>query len=324
MSVDLLTLSIALNLANLLQSAALTGLALANRDRVGPVWWAAGMGVLAAGLILTTLRDVALLALELHAISNALVGIGTILLHYGVCRFFGDSGGRRWFWLAGGLIVAANLMLAFTGDTPPLRRILFSVVIALVSVLIARRLLRELQTDTRPVVLFLAIVFLVNSTFFALRAVASVTESDWLTVSPPWQIATYLVVIATTTLWTFGLILLVNQELVNRQREAVQQLEQIFAAQPDAVLLSRLTDGVFVKVNHGFTTISGYSADEAIGKDALTLNIWRTPEDRRRWAEIMRREGACTGMEFDFRRRDGTFRTCPLSSQVVQRCTARD
>lgn len=317
MSVDLLTLSIALNLANLLQSAALTGLALANRDRVGPVWWAAGMGVLAAGLILTTLRDVALLALELHAISNALVGIGTILLHYGVCRFFGDSGGRRWFWLAGGLIVAANLMLAFTGDTPPLRRILFSVVIALVSVLIARRLLRELQTDTRPVVLFLAIVFLVNSTFFALRAVASVTESDWLTVSPPWQIATYLVVIATTTLWTFGLILLVNQELVNRQREAVQQLEQIFAAQPDAVLLSRLTDGVFVKVNHGFTTISGYSADEAIGKDALTLNIWRTPEDRRRWAEIMRREGACTGMEFDFRRRDGTFRTCLLSSQVV-------
>lgn len=317
MSVDLLTLSIALNLANLLQSAALTGLALANRDRVGPVWWAAGMGVLAAGLILTTLRDVALLALELHAISNALVGIGMLLLHYGVCRFFGDSGGRRWFWLAGGLIVAANLMLAFTGDAPPLRRILFSVVVALVSMLIARRLLRELRTDTRPVVLFLAIVFLVNSTFFALRAVASVAESDWLTVSPPWQTATYLVAIATTTLWTFGLILLVNQELVNRQHEAVQQLEQIFAAQPDAVLLSRLADGVFVKVNHGFTTISGYSADEAIGKDALTLNIWRSPEDRRRWAEIMRREGACTGMEFDFRRRDGTFRTCLLSSKVV-------
>ncbi|MGQ9773830.1 hypothetical protein [Chloroflexus sp.] len=155
-----------------MQSAALIGLALANRDRVGPVWWAAGMGVLTAGLILTTLRDVALLALELHTISNALVGIGTILLHYGVCRFFGDSGGRQWFWLAGGLIVTANLMLAFTGDAPPLRRILFSVVIALVSMLITRRLLRELQTDTRPVVLFLAIVFLVNSTFFALRAVA--------------------------------------------------------------------------------------------------------------------------------------------------------
>jgi len=317
MSVDLLTLSIALNLANLLQSAALAGLALANRDRVGPGWWAAGMGVLAAGLILTTLRDVALLPLELHAISNALVGIGMLLLHYGVSRFFGDSGGRRWFWLAAGLIVAANLMLAFTGDAPPLRRILFSVVIALVSMLIAQRLLRELQTDTRPVVLFLAIVFLVNSAFFALRAVASVAESDWLTVSPPWQTAIYLVAIATTTLWTFGLILLVNQELVNRQHEAVQQLEQIFAAQPDAVLLSRLTDGVFVKVNHGFTTISGYSADEAIGKDALTLNIWRSPEDRRRWAAIMRREGACTGLEFDFRRRDGTFRTCLLSSKVV-------
>lgn len=317
MSVDLLTLSIALNLANLLQSAALIGLTLANRDRVGLVWWAAGIGVLAVGLILTMLRDVALLPLELHAISNAMVGIGMLLLHYGVCRFFGDRGGRRWFLLAGGLIIAANLMLAFTDDSPPLRRILFSVVIALVSMLIAQRLLRELQSDTQPVVLFLAIVFLVNSTFFALRVVASVTEVDWLTVSPPWQTATYLVSMTTTTLWTFGLILLVNQELVNKQREVVQQLEQIFAAQPDAVLLSRLTDGVFVKVNHGFTTISGYSADEAIGNDALTLNIWRSPEDRQRWAEIMRREGSCTSLEFDFRRRDGTFRTCLLSSQVV-------
>lgn len=35
MTVDLLTLSIALNLANVLQCVALVGLAVANRERVG-------------------------------------------------------------------------------------------------------------------------------------------------------------------------------------------------------------------------------------------------------------------------------------------------
>ncbi|MBO9319829.1 MAG: PAS domain S-box protein [Chloroflexus sp.] len=317
MTVDLLTLSIALNLANVLQCMALVGLAVANRERVGLRWWAAGMGSLALGLILTTMRDVISLPLWLHAISNAMVGNGMLILYYGIRRFFGDNDDPRRFIVIGLLIFIANIVLAFTGDVPPLRRILFSVVVSVLSILIAVRLHHELHTDYRLTVLFLLIVFVANTIFFVIRGIATMTEANWLIVSPPWQMATYLTAIATTTLWTFGLILLVNQELIVKQREAAQQLELIFAAQPDAVLLSRLTDGAFMKVNQGFTEISGYSAEEALGKDGLKLNIWRSPEDRQRWAELMWREGSCSGLEFEFRRRDGTFRTCLLSSRKV-------
>lgn len=317
MTVDLLTLSIALSLANILQCAALIGLALANRGRAGLGWWAAGMGVLAFSLLITTLRDVAEVPLVWHAVSNTLVGGGMLLFYHGVERFFGDRGHLRRLLLIWLLILIANLLLAFTGDTPPLRRILFSVVIALCSVLIGLRFLRESRPDMDSIGLFLAIVFFANGVFFALRGIASATEVNWLIVSPSWQTATYLFSIATTTLWTFGLILLVNRELVIEQREALQQLEQVFAAQPDAVLLSRLTDGAFVKVNHGFTRISGYTAEEALGKDGVTLHIWRSPEDRRKWAELIWRDGYCAGVEFQFRRRDGELRTCLLSSQMV-------
>lgn len=317
MTVDLLTLSIALNLANVLQCAALIGLALANRGRAGPAWWAAGMGVLAFGLLITTVRDVANVPLVLHAVSNTLVGGGMLLLYHGVERFFGDRGHLRRLLLIWLLILIANLLLASTGDEPPLRRILFSVVVATCSVLIGLRFLRESHPDVHSIVLFLAIVFFANGVFFALRGIALATEVNWLVVSPSWQTATYLISIATTTLWTFGLILLVNRELVIEQRDALQQLEQVFLAQPDAVLLSRLTDGVFVKVNRGFTTISGYSAEEVLGKDGLTLKIWRSPEDRRYWVELMKRDGYCIGLEMKFRRRDGELRTCLLSSQTV-------
>ncbi|MFN3374363.1 MAG: PAS domain S-box protein, partial [Chloroflexus sp.] len=301
MTVDLLTLSIALSLASVLQCAALIGLALANRGRAGLVWWAAGMGVLAFGLLITASRDVAEVPLVLHAVSNTLVGGGMLLLYHGVEQFFGDRNHLRrllFIWL---LILIANLLLAFTGDTPPLRRILFSVVVALCSVLIGLRFLRETRSEMRSVSLFLVAVFWGNGIFFALRGIVSATEANWLTVSPPWQTATYLISIAVTTLWTFGLILLVNRELVAEQREALQQLEQVFAAQPDAVLLSRLTDGAFVKVNRGFTTVSGYTAEEALGKDGVTLHIWRSPEDRRKWAALIQRDGYCTGVEFQFR-----------------------
>ena len=317
MTVDLLTLSIALNLANVLQCVALVGLAVANRERVGLRWWAAGMGVLALGLIPTSVRDVMSLPLWLHAISNAMVGNGMLMLYYGIRRFFGDEGNLRWLILIGSLILIANVVLAFAGDILPLRRILFSAVVAILSLLIAIRLYQELHSDRRTIVLFLVVVFIANSIFFVLRGIATAAEANWLIVSPPWQMATYLTAIATTTLWTFGLILLVNQELIIKQRETAQQLELIFDAQPDAVLLSRLTDGVFVKVNQGFAEISGYSAEEALGKDGLKLNIWRSPEDRQRWAELMQREGSCSGLEFEFRRRDGTVRTCLLSSRMV-------
>lgn len=170
MTVDLLTLSIALNLANVLQCMALVGLAVANRERAGLRWWAAGMGMLALGLILTTMRDVVSLPLWIHAISNAMVGNGMLMFYYGVCRFFGDDEDNlRRLVLIGSLILIANVVLALAGDIPPLRRILFSVVVAILSLLIAIRLYQELHSDRRTIVLFLVVVFIVNSIFFVLR-----------------------------------------------------------------------------------------------------------------------------------------------------------
>jgi PAS domain S-box-containing protein len=317
MAVDLLTLSIALNLANYLQAFALIGLAIANRGRPGLRCWAAAMSLLAIGLTITSFRDVADVPLIINAVSNGMVGACMLLLYHGIERFFGEPGRPYHLLLIGLLFFGANLILAFTDDTPPLRRILFSTFLALSSLLIAIRLLRVSRPDLRVIIVFLTSIFGVNTAFFVLRGLAVASEPTWLYISPAWQTATYLVSIATTSLWTFGLILLVNQTLAVEQRETLEQLEHIFNAQPDAVLLSRLSDGVFVKVNHGFTVISGYTAEEAIGKDALTLNIWYSREDRRRWAEIIQRDGACQSMEFQFRRRTGELRTCLLSSQKL-------
>ena len=50
-----------------------------------------------------------------------------------------------------------------------------------------------------------------------------------------------------------------------------EMYRKAFFLTPDAMNITRLEDGMYVSVNHGFTQITGYSADEAQGKTAAEL-----------------------------------------------------
>jgi hypothetical protein len=51
-----------------------------------------------------------------------------------------------------------------------------------------------------------------------------------------------------------------------------------FATSPDSINLNRLSDGMYISINKGFTNIMGYSWEDVIGKTSLELNIWNDPE----------------------------------------------
>jgi PAS domain S-box-containing protein len=122
-----------------------------------------------------------------------------------------------------------------------------------------------------------------------------------------------------TTLWTFGFILMVNQHLNAEEREAREDLELIFQASPDAVILSCKDDGKLVKVNPGFTTLSGFSPQEALGQSSLAdLHFWKSPADRQRLVDELARRGSCKDLEFEFLRKDGGALTAILSARVIR------
>ena len=64
--------------------------------------------------------------------------------------------------------------------------------------------------------------------------------------------------------------------------ETKENLELIFNISPDAVMITSLSDGRFVRVNDGFTFLSGFSRDEVIGKSSLEVNLWLNPVDRQK------------------------------------------
>ena len=117
-----------------------------------------------------------------------------------------------------------------------------------------------------------------------------------------------------------GFITDVTQRL--QAEEALRQSEEkfrlAFRTSPDAINLNRLTDGLFLDINEGFTRLTGYSREETLGKTSLELDIWNDAADRQRLVEGLRREGHVENLEACFRRKDGSTGIGLMSARVFK------
>jgi len=98
-----------------------------------------------------------------------------------------------------------------------------------------------------------------------------------------------------------------------------EKFSKAFHLSPDAVSLNRLSDGVYIDVNRGFTHLTGYTREEVIGRSALPedLGVWGRSEDRERLVEGLREAGEVVNLEAQFRRKDGGVLTGLMSAHVI-------
>ena len=114
-------------------------------------------------------------------------------------------------------------------------------------------------------------------------------------------------------------------------RASEEKFAKAFRTSPDAITLTRLSDGAYLEVNEGFTHLMGCSAAEALASSTLELGHWADPEGRRRVLDAMEEKGSVLGMEMPFRRKDGSVFIGSLSAAYLdlegERCvlaTTRD
>jgi PAS domain S-box-containing protein len=111
---------------------------------------------------------------------------------------------------------------------------------------------------------------------------------------------------------------------VTEQRQAEESarsldsvLTKAFRIFPDAIVISRLSDGRIVQVNDAFTRESGYSADEAVGQRAIDLNLWAKPEQRGEFVRRLLESGEVRGFEAELRARDGSSQPSLLTATLL-------
>lgn len=90
-----------------------------------------------------------------------------------------------------------------------------------------------------------------------------------------------------------------------------------FQTSPDAININRLEDGLYVDVNEGFTAITGYTREEAIGKTSAEINIWENLNDRARLIDELKKNGFVNNLEAKFRMKDGRVLTGLMSARII-------
>jgi PAS domain S-box-containing protein len=74
----------------------------------------------------------------------------------------------------------------------------------------------------------------------------------------------------------------VEREVLEKLRESERKFALAFRANPGALVISRLRDGVFLDVNDAFAELVGLERDQLIGRSSLELGLWPDPEERMR------------------------------------------
>ncbi|MEJ2220605.1 MAG: PAS domain S-box protein [Desulfobacterales bacterium] len=126
---------------------------------------------------------------------------------------------------------------------------------------------------------------------------------------------------------TSSLLKIVGQVFANalenkNARQALQQSEErlriVYETFPDSVTIINAKDGCCVDVNSAFTRLTGWSAEDVIGKTAADLDIWHNPGDRENLTAGIARNGKVENLEAKFRLKDGSIITALMSAVLIQ------
>jgi PAS domain S-box-containing protein len=100
--------------------------------------------------------------------------------------------------------------------------------------------------------------------------------------------------------------------------DSEESYRRIMELAPDMIVITRVADGRIVAVNDTFCARTGFSRKEALGRTPLELGLYTDLDSRRRWLEMLRREGQVRGLELQFRTRDGVLQDDLFSAQYIR------
>ncbi len=90
-----------------------------------------------------------------------------------------------------------------------------------------------------------------------------------------------------------------------------------FHSSPDAIIISDRESGRFIEVNEGFYRLSGYLAEEAIGRTSTELGIWPGSQ-RKAILERLKREGRVSNWEMTGQDRWGRSKQIEVSVEPIE------
>jgi len=100
-------------------------------------------------------------------------------------------------------------------------------------------------------------------------------------------------------------------------RESEERFRLIFAANPDPVILARLSDGAILDVNPAFEEATGIPRLKALGHNSQELDLWGEEGMREAFRDALRRHGEINNYEASFRVQHDQIKTGLASARLL-------
>ncbi len=92
---------------------------------------------------------------------------------------------------------------------------------------------------------------------------------------------------------------------------------KVYQSSPEAITISRLSDGAYIEVNESALELSRYKREEVIGRTPIDLQVFARYRDYLRMLTMLRRDRLVKKLEFDFRTKYGDIRNGIVSAEII-------
>jgi diguanylate cyclase (GGDEF)-like protein/PAS domain S-box-containing protein len=320
MQLDIRTIVIILFILNILQLVVFSQFYFVNRTFAGIRDWFRWCLFSAAGYAVLYIRpDLSeSIVFPSAVVTNVLLLIGQMCLYSGILAFLGRKKSGMFLLCVGVLFASVTLWSVVSDHNVSMRAVAQYLSSAAVFAASGFSLIRYSWKQIRRISFFLAALFYFYAAFLVVRSFAALTVFPVIGVFNPdfLQILVFIVPYMTAFLWLFGLVSMVNMNLLAMHDEIERHLELVFNTNPDAVMISSYPEGVISDISDGFFRNTGYSRGEIVGSANMTIGLWSHPDDIRSVFEETRKKGFCENRQSVLRRKNGTLIDVVISARI--------
>ncbi|HSL43176.1 MAG TPA: PAS domain S-box protein [Anaerolineales bacterium] len=101
-------------------------------------------------------------------------------------------------------------------------------------------------------------------------------------------------------------------------RESEERFSKAFHSSPDAIIISRMSDGLIIEVNEGWRALFGHEPSEVVGRTSSELDLFVNPDDRKEAVRRLKETGVIRDFELQIRRQSGEVRLASLSAERME------
>jgi PAS domain S-box len=322
MELDIKTLSFALLLTFFIQTLAFLLMMITTKRYKGVSFWALGELFIALGFGSIFLRSIdspneSFLVL----VSNSFQFVGLLFVYIGTKLFYDHI--EKNYWMPMVFVVFLFIIGYYTyiENRVTIRIIVFSATMIPLLLLNARVMLRYPKASFRKSSKLVATIFIANALAFVLRILFYLVKPEDQTHffdTSFMQAGTLLLSICIGLLWTFGLILIVNQRLNGELAESVDLFTLIFNSMPDAITISDIKSFQLYKVNPSFSNLTRCDEKEVLSNPFFVKKLLTKKSDYKNLINKLQKTGHYTNQEITLKRKDGSDIVCLLSSAPIR------